>query len=95
VTQLTSYLFLQKMCNLALDYSRCARAVKKEWASAADCLKFLTTDHKDDMEIKMALVKKIADPATVCSLCKPPKEWLLGVRFFKRFLDIFNKKDSF
>jgi hypothetical protein len=59
--------------------------VKKEWASAADCMKFLTTDHKDDLESKMALVKKIADPATVCSLCKPPKEWLLEVRVFKRF----------
>jgi hypothetical protein len=67
--------------------------VKKEWASAADCMKFLTTDHKDDLEIKMALVKKIADPATVCNLCKPPKEWLLEVRFFKSFLDKFNKKD--
>jgi hypothetical protein len=53
---------------------RCAVAMRKSWSSVADCMKFLTTDHKDDLEIKMALVKKIADPATLCTLCTPPKE---------------------
>jgi hypothetical protein len=48
--------------------------MRKSWTSVADCMKFLTTDYKDDLEIKMALVKKIGDPATLCTLCKPPKE---------------------
>jgi len=53
--------------------SRCAVAMRKSWSSVADCMKFLTTNYNDDLDIKMALVKKIGDPATLCTLCTPPK----------------------
>jgi hypothetical protein len=57
--------------------------MRKEWKSVDDCIAFLLADHKDDITIKMALVKQIAKvthPSCIkCSLTKggPPVFFLI------------------
>ena len=49
---------------------RLVLAVKKEWTTAADCLKFWSLDYGDDKSDKQALIDKMAG---WCFKCSPPK----------------------
>ena len=49
---------------------RLVLAVKKEWRSADDCVKFWLTDYNDDTLAKMALMQRMG----MCLKCSPPKE---------------------
>ena len=57
---------------------RLVLAVKKEWTTAADCLKFWSLDYGDDKSDKQALIDKMAG---WCFTCSPPKGKLLPQRF--------------
>ena len=50
--------------------ARCVAAVKKEWKSADDCVKFWLTDYNDDTLTKLALMQRMG----MCLKCSPPKE---------------------
>ena len=54
---------------------RCAAAVKSEWKSVEDCMRFWATDLDDNTASKVALVQVIADTveAASCAKCKFPK----------------------
>jgi hypothetical protein len=71
---ISQYENLQPFVGLSEDLKlRCAVAVRREWASVADCMKFISTDYEDDQDAKMALMQIIADPNRFCHLCSPPK----------------------
>jgi BTB/POZ domain len=53
--------------------TRCATAVRSEWRTVNDSLKFLLADNKDDVAVKMALIQDIAK-TVVCSKCKPVQQ---------------------
>jgi hypothetical protein len=40
---------------------RCARAVKAEWKTVDDCLRFWTTDYNDDEASKLILIRKLKE----------------------------------
>jgi hypothetical protein len=47
--------------------SRCARAVKAEWKTVDDCLRFWATDYNDDEASKLLLIRKLNEGAAVHS----------------------------
>ena len=49
---------------------RCALAVRKEWDSVEDCLRFWVTTTNDDKAAKAALIDKMADVCFKCSAYK-------------------------
>jgi hypothetical protein len=46
---------------------RCARAVKAEWKTVDDCLRFWDTDYNDDEASKLILIRKLKEGAGVHS----------------------------
>jgi hypothetical protein len=42
-------------------FVRCALAVKQEWRSAEDCIKFWSTDYKDNSTDKMTLMQQLVE----------------------------------
>jgi hypothetical protein len=44
---------------------RCAKAVKAEWKTVDDCLRFWATDYNDDEASKLLLIRKLNEGAAV------------------------------
>ncbi len=59
-----SLLCIKKVVHLL---RRCAKAVKAEWKTVDDCLRFWDTDYNDDEASKLLLIRKLKEGAGVHS----------------------------